>query len=131
MFLTAQALAPFWGATLIDGYEGMEGNGPVLGHAGALPRGHRLDRFHRGGPRRRRSDGDQSRLDGLPPVSARDFGVGQYDLAKIDVRGEKIADVARKYQLHNDIERAVAVDGADEGPAAEDRVAFFAAVQTR
>ena len=31
MFLTAQALKPFWGATLIDGYEGMEGNGPGSG----------------------------------------------------------------------------------------------------
>jgi hypothetical protein len=31
--------------------------------------------------------------------------VGQYDLAKIDLRGEKIADVKRTYQLHQDIER--------------------------
>ena len=34
-----------------------------------------------------------------------DFGIGQYDLAKIDVRGAKIAEAARKYQLHRDIER--------------------------
>ena len=32
-------------------------------------------------------------------------GVGQYDLAKIDVRGAKVAEVKRPYQLHQDIER--------------------------
>jgi hypothetical protein len=30
---------------------------------------------------------------------------GQYDLAKIDIRGEKLEAVRRKYQLHQDIER--------------------------
>ena len=34
-----------------------------------------------------------------------EFGLGQYDLAKIDIRGEKIESVRRKYQLHQDIER--------------------------
>jgi uncharacterized protein (DUF362 family) len=34
-----------------------------------------------------------------------EFGVGQYDLAKIDIRGEKIEAVRRKYQFHQDIER--------------------------
>jgi hypothetical protein len=29
----------------------------------------------------------------------------EYDLAKIDVRGEKLEAVRRKYQLHQDIER--------------------------
>ena len=31
--LTAQKLQPFWGATVIDGFEGMEGNGPIDGTA--------------------------------------------------------------------------------------------------
>jgi len=31
MLLTAQRLAPSWGASVIDGYEGMEGNGPGSG----------------------------------------------------------------------------------------------------
>jgi len=34
-----------------------------------------------------------------------DFGIGQFDIAKIDIRGEKIANVQKKYQLHADIER--------------------------
>jgi uncharacterized protein (DUF362 family) len=33
------------------------------------------------------------------------FGLGQFDLDKIEVRGEKVAAVRRKYQLHKDIER--------------------------
>ena len=32
-------------------------------------------------------------------------GLGQYDIDKIDIRGEKIADVKRPYRLHPDIER--------------------------
>jgi hypothetical protein len=30
--------------------------------------------------------------------------LGQNDLSKIDVRGAKLADVVRKYQLHPDME---------------------------
>ena len=33
------------------------------------------------------------------------LGLGNYDIAKIDVIGEKIAAVQRKYQMHQDIER--------------------------
>ena len=32
-------------------------------------------------------------------------GLGQYDLAKIDVVGAKIADVQKKYRLHADVDR--------------------------
>ena len=32
-------------------------------------------------------------------------GVGEYGLDRIDVRGAKLADVRKKYQLHRDIER--------------------------
>ena len=31
MLLTAQKLRPFWGVSVLDGYEGMEGNGPASG----------------------------------------------------------------------------------------------------
>jgi hypothetical protein len=34
-----------------------------------------------------------------------EFGIGQFDLAKIDVRGEKIEAVRQKYRLHADIDR--------------------------
>jgi hypothetical protein len=32
-------------------------------------------------------------------------GIGNYDISKIEVRGEKIAAVARKYRLHSNTER--------------------------
>ena len=34
-----------------------------------------------------------------------DFGLGNFDIAKIDVVGAKIADVRRNTSLHADIER--------------------------
>ena len=37
MLLTAQKLQPNWGATVIDGYEGMEGDGPGFRHSRAFP----------------------------------------------------------------------------------------------
>ncbi len=104
MFLTAQAMKPFWGATLIDGYEGMEGNGPGSG----TPVPHRVAI----------ASTDLVAADrvgvecmGINPEwigylqFCSMFGLGQYDVNKIDLRGEKIAAVQRKYQLHKDIER--------------------------
>jgi uncharacterized protein (DUF362 family) len=104
MFLTAQALKPFWGATLIDGYEGMEGNGPGSG----TPVAHRVaiastdyvaaDRVGV------ESMGINPEWIGYLQFCTM-FGVGQYDINKIDIRGEKIAAIQKKYQMHKDIER--------------------------
>ncbi len=68
MLLTAQKMQPFWGATVIDGYEGMEGNGPSSG----LPVPSRIaiastdyvaaDRVGR------RGHGDRPRLDRVPEL---------------------------------------------------------------
>jgi uncharacterized protein (DUF362 family) len=32
-------------------------------------------------------------------------GLGQYDLAQIDIRGSQLSKAIKKYQLHEDIER--------------------------
>lgn len=104
MFLTAKALQPFWGATLIDGHEGMEGNGPSSG----TPVPHRLaiastDFIA--------ADRVGVECMGINPEwvgylrFCSMFGVGQYDVNKIDIRGETIAAVQRKYRLHQDIDR--------------------------
>ncbi len=104
MLVTAQRLQPSWGLALIDGFEGMEGNGP----------------------------GNGTPVDSHVAIASTDFiaadrvalevmginpewlgylsycgqaGVGQYDLAKINVSGATIASVAKKYQLHPDIQR--------------------------
>jgi uncharacterized protein (DUF362 family) len=104
IMLTAQRMRPFWGATVIDGFEGMEGNGPNSG----LPVPSRVAL----------ASTDYVAADrvgvecmGINPdwVGYLGYcertGVGRYDLAGIDVRGERIADVKRPYQLHRDIER--------------------------
>jgi uncharacterized protein (DUF362 family) len=104
IFLTMQALEPFLGAAVIDGCEGMEGNGPASG----TPVPSRLaiastdyvaaDRVGV------EAMGINSEWMGYLRFCS-EFGIGQFDLAKIDVRGEKIEAVRRKYQLHQDIER--------------------------
>jgi uncharacterized protein (DUF362 family) len=104
MMLTAQKMKPFWGAGVIDGFEGMEGNGP---HAGT-PVPHRIAI----------ASTDYIAADrvgveamGIDPgwvghlVFCHRAGVGQYDLEKIDIRGEKVADVRRSYLLHRDIDQ--------------------------
>ena len=68
IMLTAQRMKPFWGATVVDGFEGMEGNGPNSGLPVPSRRGDRLDRLRGRRPRRRRVHGDQSRVGGLPHV---------------------------------------------------------------
>lgn len=104
IMLTAQRMKPFWGATVVDGFEGMEGNGPNSG----LPVASRVAL----------ASTDYVAADrvgvecmGINPdwVGYLNYcgtmGIGQFDLAKIDVRGAKIAEVQKKYQLHQDIER--------------------------
>ncbi len=104
ILLTAQKLQPFWGTTVIDGFEGMEGNGPNSG----LPVPSRIAI----------ASTDYIAADrvgveamGINPAwlgylnFCSQSGLGQYDLAKIDLRGARLSDVVRKYQLHPDMER--------------------------
>jgi uncharacterized protein (DUF362 family) len=104
ILLTAQRMKPSWGAAVIDGFEGMEGNGPNSG----LPVPSRLAI----------ASTDYIAADrvgvecmGINPGwvgylnYCNEIGIGRYDMAKIDVRGAAIADVKKSYQLHRDIER--------------------------
>jgi uncharacterized protein (DUF362 family) len=104
IMLTAQKMAPYWGATVIDGYEGMEGNGPASG----TPVASRLAIAS--------TDYIAADRVGIECMSVKpewigylrycsEAGLGQYDLSKIDVRGSKIAAVRKEYRLHRDIER--------------------------
>ena len=104
ILLTAEKLQPFWGATLIDGYEGMEGNGPGSG----TPVPSRIAIASRD-----YIAADRVAVDamGLDPrwigylLYCWQSGLGQYDAAKIDIEGETVASVRRKYKLHNDMDR--------------------------
>ena len=104
MAISAAHEKPHWGVAVIDGYEGMEGNGPAQG----TPVPSRIalastDFFA----------ADRVGLEtmGIPPYAvgylqyAAQLGLGQYDLAKIDVLGPKPETVKRTYRLHDEVEQ--------------------------
>jgi uncharacterized protein (DUF362 family) len=105
MLLNAQKLQPNWGVALIDGFEGMEGNGPTDG----TPVSSRLAIAS--------TDfvaADRVALEtmGLNPAwvgyltYAGQLGLGQYDLAKIHLAGgTTIASVQKKYRPSDRIQR--------------------------
>jgi uncharacterized protein (DUF362 family) len=104
IFLTAQRMKPFWGATVIDGFEGMEGNGPNMG----LPVPSRIaiastDFVAADRVALEAMEIDPSWVGYL--AFCGQSGLGCYDLDRIHVRGAALADVKRKYQLHRDIDR--------------------------
>jgi len=104
MMLTAMKMQPNWGVTVVDGYEGMEGDGPGSG----TPVPHRVAVAS--------TDyiaADRVAVE-LMGINANwmgylqycwQVGLGQFDLGKIDVRGEDIAKLRRSYRLHKDTER--------------------------
>src|SRR5574340_268183 len=105
LLLTAKRLRPFWGATVIDGYEGMEGNGPLNGTP--VP-----SRLAIASTDLVAADRVGIETMGINPdwVGYLNYccraGLGQFDLAKIDLRGGVTPEsVRRKYQLHRAIEK--------------------------
>ncbi|MFB3903530.1 MAG: DUF362 domain-containing protein [Acidobacteriota bacterium] len=104
IFLTAQKMKPFWSATVIDGFEGMEGNGPASGQP--VP-----SRVAVASTDLIAADRVGVELMGINPdwlgylSFCSQSGLGQYDLSKIDIRGPKLDGLIKKYALHGDIER--------------------------
>ncbi len=106
MLRTAQRMVPNFGVTVIDGFEGMEGNGPNSG----TPVPHRIAIAS--------TDfiaADRVAIEtmGVNPDwvgylrYCDQVGLGNYNLAKIDVMGEKIENVRRTYRLHDTIQQQV------------------------
>ena len=114
MLLAAQKLQPNWGAAVIDGFEGMEGNGPRLGTA--VP-----SRIAIASTDYIAADRVALETMGINPTwvgylaYCGQVGLGEYDLAKIDVLGATIASVQRNYRLHSDIQRELQWMGPMEG----------------
>jgi uncharacterized protein (DUF362 family) len=102
--LTAERLQPFWGAAVLDGWEGMEGNGPCDGSL--VP-----SRIAIASTDYVAADRVGIEVMGINPelVGYLGFcataGLGQVNLPNIQIRGPKLAEVARKYKMHGDLER--------------------------
>jgi uncharacterized protein (DUF362 family) len=108
MMVTAQRLN--WGASVIDGYEGMEGNGPNSGTP--VP-----SRIALASTDFVAADRVAAETMGMDPEwlgyvkYCGEVGLGQFDGSKIDVIGAKIADVKKAYRMHPDIERELKWQG--------------------
>jgi len=105
IMLTAKKMRPFWGVTVIDGFEGMEGNGPLAGTP--VP-----SRVAIASTDFVAADRVGVELMGVNPawVGYLNYcgkaGLGNFDLARIDLRGDtRIEDVRRAYKLHSRIEK--------------------------
>jgi uncharacterized protein (DUF362 family) len=98
MFLTAQKMKPFWGATVIDGFEGRQTGGIVESRCAiASPDYVAADRVG--------SEAMGVNHEWLGWLKyCGEAGVGQWDLSKIDIRGNKIEEVRKAYNLHPDVE---------------------------
>jgi uncharacterized protein (DUF362 family) len=110
MMVTAQRLAPSWGASVIDGYEGMEGNGPNSGTP--VP-----SRVAIASADCVAADRIGAECMGVDPEwlgyvkYCGEMGLGQFDADKIEVIGAKVANVKKSYRMHPDIERELQWQG--------------------
>lgn len=108
MMVAAQRLN--WGASLIDGFEGMEGNGPSAGNPVA-------SRIALASTDYVSADRIAAETMGIDPEwlgyvkYCGQVGLGQFDPAKIDVIGAKVVDVKKPYKMHPEIERELKWQG--------------------
>jgi uncharacterized protein (DUF362 family) len=113
VMVTAQKMQPYWGATVIDGFEGMEGNGPSSGTAVN-------SRIAIASTDYIAADRVGIEAMGIDPEwmgylkYCGQIGVGQYELSKIDISGASLAEVKKSYRMHSDIQRELQWQGTME-----------------
>ncbi len=104
MMLTAQRMKANWGAAVIDGFEGMEGNGPSSGTPVE-------SRLAIASPDFVAADRIGVECMGINPdwmgyvQYCGKVGVGNFDRDKIELRGVTVESVVKKYQLQRDLDR--------------------------
>jgi uncharacterized protein (DUF362 family) len=108
MMVTAQRL--HWGASVVDGYEGMEGNGPNSGTPVA-------SRIALASTDYVAVDRIAAETMGINPEwlgyvkYCGGIGLGQFDSKMIDVIGAKVDEVKKAYRMHPDIDRELLWQG--------------------
>jgi uncharacterized protein (DUF362 family) len=106
LMLVAQRLAPYWSAAVLDGYEGMEGSGPIGGEAVPSRIAIASKDYVAADRVAVETMGMDAKWVGYLQYCAA-VGLGNYDLGKIDVRGETIAAVKKNYKLSPSFDRAI------------------------
>src|SRR5271157_4574881 len=102
MAITALHMKRYWGVAVVDGFEGMEGDGPTNGTA--IPMHVAL-----AGPDFLAVDRVAIETMGIPPTAvgymqySAQMGLGQFDLSKIDIRGERPESVKKTFKLHTNV----------------------------
>jgi uncharacterized protein (DUF362 family) len=102
--MIAKKLSAHWGAAVIDGFEGMEGNGPSNGTVVPV-------HVAMASPDLMAADRVGLEVMGVPHHAvgylqyAAQLGTGQFDLDKIDIRGEKPETVKRTFKLHDQVQQ--------------------------
>jgi uncharacterized protein (DUF362 family) len=104
MVMTAQKLRPNWGLAVIDGFEGMEGNGPGSGTAVPSHLAIASTDFIAADRVGIEAMGINSAWVGYLSYCGQ-AGLGQFDLSKIEIAGASLASVGKRYKLHEDIEK--------------------------
>lgn len=105
--LTAKRMRPYWGATVIDGFEGMEGEGPLRGTPVASRLAIASTDFVAADRVGIESMGVNPAWPGYLQYCC-DAGLGQYDLAKIDIRGSAaLSEVRKTYKLHPRVDKQI------------------------
>jgi uncharacterized protein (DUF362 family) len=104
MLVTAQSMLPYFGVSVIDGYEGMEGNGPASGTPVASRLAIASTDFIAADRIGVECMGIDPQLLGYLRYCDQ-VGLGNYNPAKIDVRGPAVASVRKEYRLNSDVER--------------------------
>ena len=112
---TAKRMRPFWGATVIDGFEGMEGEGPLRG----TPVPSRVAIASTDYVAADRVGVEAMGVNPDWPGYLRyccDAGLGQYDLSRIDLRGGvELSAIRKSYKLHPRIDKQLEWMGPQHG----------------
>lgn len=104
IMLTAQRMKANWGLAVLDGYEGMEGNGPSQGTPIA-------SRCAIASPDFIACDRIGVEAMGIDPAWmaylqwCEQVGVGHYSRDRIELRGDSLESVKQSYRMHADIDR--------------------------
>ncbi|MEO8596024.1 MAG: DUF362 domain-containing protein [Candidatus Solibacter sp.] len=101
--MVAKKLSKSWGVALIDGFEGMEGNGPASGTPVPMRVAIASTDFLAADRVGLETMGIPQHAVGYLQYAAQ-LGVGQFDLAKIDIRGERPEAVKRVFRLHDGVQ---------------------------